>query len=104
MLGCLDLYRDARPEGRGEPSPTDARMRDVAAAAAENDHWLSETLWTGITTIRHGAGVTIVGSAEQVTETIQTYIDLGITSFCLSGYPHDEEATRFGDLVMPAFQ
>jgi alkanesulfonate monooxygenase len=39
-----------------------------------------------------------------VAETIQGYIDLGISSFCLSGYPHDEEATRFGDLVMPAFQ
>ena len=45
--------------------------------------------------------MTIVGSAEQVQETIQGYIDLGITSFCLSGYPHDDEATRFGDLVMP---
>jgi len=23
--------------------------------------------------------------------------------FCLSGYPHDEEAERFGRLVMPYF-
>jgi hypothetical protein len=30
--------------------------------------------------------------------------DLDIASFCLSGYPHDEEATRFGDIVMPAFR
>ncbi|MGI9595020.1 MAG: LLM class flavin-dependent oxidoreductase [Acidimicrobiales bacterium] len=93
---------DARQRGMGAQSHADARMRE--AASAHSDHWMSETLWAGITTIRHGAGVTIVGSAQQVIDTIQGYIDLGITSFCLSGYPHDEEATRFGEMVMPAFR
>jgi len=104
IAGASAQMSDRRRQSLGAQSHADARMREVATAAAENDHWLSETLWAGITTIRHGAGVTIVGSAEQVTETIQRYIDLGITSFCLSGYPHDKEATRFGDLVMPAFR
>lgn len=99
-----DNMRANRMNSMGNQSHADARMRDVAEASAESDYWLSDTLWAGITTIRHGAGVTIVGSAEQVTETIQGYIDLGITSFCLSGYPHDEEAERFGNLVMPAFR
>ncbi len=96
--------KDRRTSAMGAESQADARMRDVAASSAEDDYWLSETLWAGITTVRHGAGVTIVGSAEQVQETIRGYIDLGITSFCLSGYPHDDEATRFGELVMPAFR
>ena len=104
MADATDQMRAHRQNALGNQSHADARMREVAEEAAENDHWLSDTLWAGITTIRHGAGVTIVGSAEQVAETIQGYIDLGISSFCLSGYPHDEEATRFGDLVMPAFQ
>ncbi|MGH1493700.1 MAG: LLM class flavin-dependent oxidoreductase [Acidimicrobiales bacterium] len=104
IAGSSDRMRENRHEAMGAQSHADARMRDVAQAAAESDYWLSDTLWAGITTIRHGAGVTIVGSAEQVTETIQGYIDLGITSFCLSGYPHDEEATRFGELVLPAFR
>ncbi len=86
----------------GKQSHADGRMRTVADE--HSDHWLSETLWAGITTIRTGAGVTIVGSAEQVIDTIQDFIDLGITSFCLSGYPHDDEAARFGELVMPAFR
>ncbi|MFT7598730.1 MAG: alkanesulfonate monooxygenase [Acidimicrobiales bacterium] len=106
IAGASDGMRARRLSSLGNQSHADSRMRDVAAAAAavESDHWISDTLWAGITTIRHGAGVTIVGSAEQVQETIQRYIDLGITSFCLSGYPHDDEATRFGDLVMPAFR
>lgn len=104
IAGAPDGMRSRRQATMGNQSHADAKMRDVARASAEADHWLSETLWAGITTIRHGAGVTIVGSTEQVTETIQGYIDLGITSFCLSGYPHDEEARRFGELVMPAFR
>lgn len=101
---ATDRMREARQDSMGNQSEADARMREVATSSAENDFWLSDTLWAGITTIRHGAGVTIVGSAQEVIDTIQGYIDLGISSFCLSGYPHDDEATRFGDLVMPAFR
>jgi alkanesulfonate monooxygenase len=54
--------------------------------------------------VRHGAGVMIVGNPEQVAATIQSYVELGCSTFCLSGYPHDEEAARFGDLVLPAFR
>ena len=104
IAGATESMRTNRENSLGAESHADARMREVASAAADMDHWLTDTLWAGITTIRHGAGVTIVGSADQVRDTIQGYVDLGITSFCLSGYPHDDEATRFGDLVMPAFR
>ena len=104
IAGATESMRTNRENSLGAESHADARMREVASAASDMDHWLTDTLWAGITTIRHGAGVTIVGSADQVRDTIQGYVDLGITSFCLSGYPHDDEATRFGDLVMPAFR
>lgn len=103
IANASDRMRSNRHANMGNQSHADARMRDVALAAAESDYWLSDTLWAGITTLRHGAGITIVGSAEQVIDTIGRYRDLGITSFCLSGYPHDDEAERFGQLVMPAF-
>ena len=41
---------------------------------------------------------------EQVAETIHQFVDIGCTEFCLSGYPHHEEAERFGRLVMPYFR
>ena len=53
--------------------------------------------------MRPGAGVAIVGNPEQVAATLQEFIDLGCTDFCLSGYPHHTEAERFGKLVMPLF-
>ena len=32
---------------------------------------------------------------------LQEFIDVGCSGFCLSGYPHHEEAERFGRMVMP---
>jgi alkanesulfonate monooxygenase len=46
----------------------------------------------------------VVGDPAQVAATIEDYISLGCTEFCLSGYPHDLEAERFGRLVMPFFR
>lgn len=58
-------------------------------------------LWTGITEVRPGAGVAVVGNPQQVAAQLQEFVDAGCTGFCLSGYPHHEEAERFGRLVMP---
>ena len=58
-------------------------------------------LWTGITEVRPGAGVAVVGNPQQVAAQLQAFIDVGCSGFCLSGYPHHEEAERFGRLVMP---
>jgi len=105
------LARDAqrarahRMGGRmGAQSEADARMRRLAVETAGDDWRIGPHLWGGLTTVRHGAGVMIVGNPEQVAGTIQSYVDLGCSTFCLSGYPHDEEARRFGDLVLPAFR
>ena len=59
-------------------------------------------LWTGITKVRPGAGICVVGNPEQCASTLQQFIDAGCHSFCLSGYLHDEEAERFGRLIRPA--
>ena len=58
-------------------------------------------LWTGLTKVRPGAGVAVVGNPSQVAGVLQNFIDIGCSSFCLSGYLHDEEAERFGRWVRP---
>jgi len=58
-------------------------------------------LWAGIGLARSGVGVAIVGDPEQVAGKLRDYERLGIDTFILSGYPHVEEARRFGELVMP---
>ena len=58
-------------------------------------------LWTGITKVRPGAGIAVVGNPAQCADMLQQFIDAGCHSFCLSGYLHDEEAERFGRLIRP---
>jgi alkanesulfonate monooxygenase len=62
---------------------------------------VSPNLWAGVGLVRGGAGTALVGSAEEVEARIREYAALGIQSFILSGYPHLEEAYRFGELVLP---
>jgi alkanesulfonate monooxygenase len=61
-------------------------------------------LWTGISMVRSGAGIAIVGNPEQVAATLDEFVAAGCTSFCLSGYPHAKAARIFAEKVMPYFQ
>ena len=51
--------------------------------------------------MRGGAGTALVGDPETVAARLKEYVDLGVDSFVLSGYPHLEEAIRFAELVFP---
>lgn len=73
-------------------------------ALREQDDWIGPNLWTGIGRARLGVGLAIVGSGESVAARLREYVDLGIDTFILSGYPHLEEAQRFGRYVMPHFR
>jgi alkanesulfonate monooxygenase len=62
---------------------------------------ISPNLWAGVGLVRGGAGTALVGDPPTIAERIKEYIDLGIDTFILSGYPHLEEAYRFAELVFP---
>jgi alkanesulfonate monooxygenase len=104
IASVSEKAKAARTTGMGAESAADGRMREFAQKTAENNYWISRHLYAGLTTVRHGAGVMVVGNPEQVAETLQSYIDIGCSQFCLSGYTHDAEAERFGRMVMPYFR
>ncbi len=79
-------------------SVANQRVQELARTHGE---LIGPHLWTGITRVRPGAGIVVVGNPEQCAATLQQFIDIGCHSFCLSGYLHDEEATRFGQMVRP---
>lgn len=87
-------------KGLWEQSEANSRMKELGEA---ENYMIGPHLWSGITTVRPGAGVAVVGNPEQVRDTLESFIEVGCTEFCLSGYPHDREAERFGRLVMPFF-
>jgi len=62
---------------------------------------IAPNLWAGVGLVRGGAGTALVGDAATVVKRLQEYIDLGVDTFVLSGYPHLEEAIRFAELTFP---
>jgi alkanesulfonate monooxygenase len=62
---------------------------------------ISPNLWAGVGLVRGGAGTALVGDPATVAERIDEYRRIGIDTFIFSGYPHLEEAYRFGELVLP---
>ena len=62
---------------------------------------VSPNLWAGVGLVRGGAGTALVGNPQEVAERLKDYIDIGIDTFVLSGYPHLEEVYRFAELVFP---
>jgi alkanesulfonate monooxygenase len=79
-------------------SVANQRQRELSQTAGSK---MTPHLWTGITEVRPGAGVAVVGNPQQVAAQLMEFVDAGCSGFCLSGYPHHEEAERFGRLVMP---
>ncbi len=79
-------------------STANQRVQELARTHGE---LIAPHLWTGITRVRPGAGIVVVGNPQQCADTLQQFIDIGCHSFCLSGYLHDEEATRFANWVRP---
>jgi alkanesulfonate monooxygenase len=98
------LVRDASERQKQEMktlyNKSEANRR-VQQLAREHGDLLLPHLWTGITRVRPGAGIAVVGNPSQCAATLQQFIDAGCHSFCLSGYLHDEEAERFGRLIRP---
>ncbi|SLN24276.1 Methanesulfonate monooxygenase [Aquimixticola soesokkakensis] len=74
-----------------------ARNRELA----DLDGYIEPHLWTGIGRARSGCGAALVGSSDQVLSKLETYKNMGIRAFILSGYPHIDEAGHFGKRVLP---
>ena len=71
------------------------------AMTAEGKLWHGPALFSGINLVRQGAGTMLVGSPGVVADAMREYIEVGATTFILSGWPHDEEARNFGKYLLP---
>ncbi|MFD2612529.1 LLM class flavin-dependent oxidoreductase [Paenibacillus gansuensis] len=67
----------------------------------ENGYVIGPNLWSGLSRIRGGGAVAFVGTPEQVSDRLIEFVEAGISSFVLSGYPHVEEAEIAGELLLP---
>jgi alkanesulfonate monooxygenase len=97
-----------------DPAAVAAAQADFAATQSEGQRRMAEltggdrtrlvvhpNVWAGIGLVRGGVGTALVGSHAEVADRMLEYHALGFDEFILSGYPHLEEAYRFGEGVMP---
>jgi alkanesulfonate monooxygenase len=96
----LDLGTDIRNRSQDAASLGVARQSQLREEADEK-YYVEPNLWTGIGLARSGCGAAIVGNPDQVVEKLERYMEMGIRSFILSGYPHQQECELFAKHVLP---
>ena len=96
----LDLGNDIRNRAQDAASLGVARQSQLREQADES-YYVEPNLWTGIGLARSGCGAALVGDPDQIVAKLQRYMDMGIRSFILSGYPHQQECELFAKLILP---
>ena len=102
LLSKLDLGlgTDIRNRAQDAASLGVARQSQLREEADEK-YYVEPNLWTGIGLARSGCGAAIVGNPDQVVAKLERYMEMGIRSFILSGYPHQQECELFAKHVLP---
>jgi alkanesulfonate monooxygenase len=102
LISKLDITKGDEIRNRAQDSSSIgvSRQKEMRLLSDKN-YYLEDNIWTGIGLARSGCGAAIVGNPEQVLNKINRYIDMGIRSFILSGYPHKKEAELFAKFVLP---
>jgi len=95
-----EAIRDRSLDSTSAGVSRQAELRDTS----DDDGFIEDHLWTGIARARSGCGAAIVGDPDQVVAKLRSYMDLGIDTFILSGYPHLAECDLVADHVLPALR
>ena len=102
LVSKLDDDTGAAIRGKSLDAASVGVQRQAALReSASDDGFVEEALWTGVGRARSGAGAAIVGDPDQVVAKLRAYEDAGISAFILSGYTHQAECERFGEMVLP---
>jgi len=104
LISNLDynLGNDIRDRAQDSKS-LGVSMQSELRSKSDKDFYVESNLWTGIGLARSGCGAAIVGDPDQVYNKLKRYMNLGIRSFILSGYPHHNECKLFAKYVLPRF-
>jgi alkanesulfonate monooxygenase len=102
LLEAMSPEVIAKAQAEFARSQSVAQQRMSALHGGRTDHLhVGPNLWAGFGLVRGGAGTALVGSHEEVAERIAEYHRAGFDHVILSGQPHVEEASWFGEGVLP---
>ncbi|WP_137295481.1 LLM class flavin-dependent oxidoreductase [Nocardioides dongxiaopingii] len=102
LLAAISPEEIARVQAGLRRSESEGQRRMLALNGGSKDGLeIHPHLWAGVGLVRGGAGTAMVGSHAEVADLVEEYAAVGVSEFVLSGYPHLEEAYRFGEGVLP---
>lgn len=101
LISRLDLAKGEEIRNRSLDAQSAGVKRQDELRAQSKDLYIEPHLWSGIGLARSGCASAIVGDPDQVLAKLNRYMDLGMRSFILSGYPHLEECDLFARYVLP---
>lgn len=102
LVSKLDDSKGAEIKHRSQDSRSaGVRRQDALREQSDEDGYIEDHVWSGIGRARSGCGSAIVGDPDQVYAKLQSYMDLGMRAFVLSGYPHLDECDLFAHHVLP---
>lgn len=85
--------------GHRPPNAGSQRLLDAAAQGSRID----KRLWTGVAAVTgaQGNSTGLVGTPEQVAESLLDYYDLGVSTFLIRGFDPVEDAIAYGRDLIP---
>jgi alkanesulfonate monooxygenase len=76
-------------------------FRAMYAMARDDSEWPAPYLWTGAVPYLGAPSIALVGSFDEMAETLLAYKGVGISQFLFLGWPDLEEMTLFHQEVLP---
>ena len=102
IMSKLDAAQGLTLKHRAQDAKSLGVVRqDVLREQSDADGFVEPLLWTGIGRARSGCGAALVGDPDQIVAQLNRYMDMGIRSFILSGYPLLDECKLFARYVLP---
>jgi alkanesulfonate monooxygenase len=102
LLSKLDVNLGVNIRNRSQDSNSlGVSRQSKLREEADEKYYVEPNLWTGIGLARSGCGAALVGNPDQIVKKLEKYMEMGIRSFILSGYPHKQECELFARHILP---
>ncbi len=102
LMSKFDAQRGLEIKSRAQDSwSLGVHRQNQLREQADLEGFIEPLLWTDIGKARSGCGGALVGDPDQIVEKLNRYMDMGMRSFILSGYPLLDEANLFARYVLP---
>ncbi|HEY3580930.1 MAG TPA: LLM class flavin-dependent oxidoreductase [Pyrinomonadaceae bacterium] len=101
---AIAVAKSLLPVDREESTTTlkdDSQMYREGKSVKSDEHWLTESLWTGLVPHYGPVWTTLLGSPREIADALLEYDRIGVTEFIISGWPELDTVETFGREVLP---